>query len=126
VILEPRRSAIVAQWDGRDLSIDPEGDRLMPLTSSSYDAEGVRRSRLNEFARRGLADRSFDPASLYWFHASHGEAPNAYSVCMHRPDAETVSFSWVIVSASAVRFLYSPGAPCQSNPSDQQILARAA
>jgi hypothetical protein len=51
---------------------------------------------------------------------------DAYSTCMHREDAETVSFSWVVVSMQAVRFLYSPGAPCQSKPSHQKILARAA
>ena len=126
VILEPRRSATLAQWDGLALTIDPAGDRHMPLTSSSYDAEGVRRSRLNEFARRLPAARSVNPASLYWFHSSHGKAPDAYSTCMHRPDAETVSFSWVIVSRDSIRFLYSPVAPCQSKPSEQQVLVRAA
>ena len=119
-------SAVLAQWDEAALTIYPAADRHMPLTSSSYDAEGVRRSRLNEFARQVGAARSFDPALLYWFHSSHGKAPDAYSTCMHREDAETVSFSWVVVSKEAVRFLYSPGAPCQSKPSDQRILARAA
>jgi hypothetical protein len=126
LILEPRRSGMLAQWDGFELTIDPAGDLQMPLTSSSYDAEGVRRFRLNDFARRVGANRSFDPASLYWFHSSHGRAADAYSTCMHREDAETVSFSRVIVSKDAIRFLYSPGAPCQSRPSDQQILVRAA
>jgi hypothetical protein len=126
VILEPRRSAILAHWDGHELTIDPAGDRHMPLTSSSYDSEGVRRSRLSTFARLVPVALSFDPALLYWFHSSHGKTPDAYSPCMHREDAETVSFSWVVVSADSIRFLYSPGAPCQSNPSEQQILVRAA
>jgi len=124
-ILEPRQSAILAQWNGDKLTLDPAGDSLMPLTSSSHDAEGVRRSRLNEFARRVGGARSVDPASLYWFHSSHGVAPDGYSPCMHRDDAETVSFSWVIVSRESIRFLYSPGAPCQSNPSEQKLLVRA-
>jgi hypothetical protein len=126
VILEPGRSAILAEWECGELTVDPAGDSHMPLTSSSYDAVGVRQARLNEFARQVGATRPFDPALLYWFHSSHGTAPDAYSTCMHREDAETVSFSWVIVSKQAVRFLYSPGAPCQSKPSDQRILARAA
>ena len=126
VILEPGRSAILAQWNGIELTVDPDGDSHMPLTSSSYDAAGVRRARLNEFARRAGTMRPIDPALLYWFHSSHGTAPDAYSTCMHREDAETVSFSWVIVSKDAIRFLYSPGAPCQSKPSEQKIIARAA
>ena len=125
LMLEPRQSAL-AQWDGVELTIDPDADRHMPLTSSSYDAEGVRRSRLNEFARRVGTARSFDPALLYWFHSSHGSALDAYSTCMHRADAETVSFSWVIVSRDSIRFLYSPGAPCQSAASEQHLLVRAA
>ena len=126
VILEPGQSAILAQWNGIELTVDPAGDRHMPLTSSSYDAAGVRRARLNEFARRAGARLHADPTLLYWFHSSHGAAPDAYSTCMHREDAETVSFSWVIVSRDTIRFLYSPDAPCQSKPSDQKILARAA
>jgi len=45
---------------------------------------------------------------------------------MHRADAETVSFSWVVVSPREVRFLYLPVAPCSHSRGDQQILARAA
>jgi hypothetical protein len=126
VILEPGRSAILARWDGSQLVIDPAGDAHMPLTSSSYDAEGVRRSRLNEFANRLSPARPLDPDLLYRFHSSHGATPNAYSTCMHRSDAETVSFSWVVVTREAIRFLYSPGAPCQSRPTERQILPRAA
>jgi hypothetical protein len=126
VILEPGQSAMLAQWDGIELTVDPAGDDHMPLTSSSYDPEAVRRSRLNDFARCVGGGRSFDPASLYWFHKSHGAAPDAHSTCMHRDDAETVSLSWVIVSQRSIRFSYSPGSPCLSKSSEQHILARAA
>jgi hypothetical protein len=126
VILEPGRPAIVAQWDGSELLIDPAGDAHMPLTSSSYDPAGVRRSRLNEFASRMGPARPLNPALLYWFHSSHGASPDAYSTCMHRPDAETVSFSWVVVTRDESRFLYLPGPPCLSRPSEQKILLRAA
>jgi len=126
VVLEPERSATLAHWDGKKLAIDPDGDAHMPLTSSSFDASGVRQSRLNEFARRLGPGGTLDPALLYWFHSSHGISANAYSPCMHREDAETVSFSWVIVTREAVRFLYLPAAPCRCSPSEQQILPRAA
>jgi hypothetical protein len=126
VALEPGRPAAIADWDGAKLAVDPAGDDHMPLTSSSYDAAGVRRVRQNEFAERAGAGGRIDPALLYWFHASHGTAPDAYSPCMHREDAETVSFSWVIVSAEEIRFLYVPAALCQSRAGEQCILARVA
>jgi hypothetical protein len=122
LMLEPGLPAAVADWDGVTLALDRDADRRAPLVSSSFDPEGVRRSRWHEFARY----TTNDAASLYRFHASHGEAAGPYSPCMHRSDAETVSFSWVIVNRDEIRFLYLPAAPCQCVPGEQQILARAA
>jgi hypothetical protein len=124
LVLEPDAAAKVAEWDGSRLVVDPAGDAHMPLTSSSYDAAGVRSARLNEYARH--AGPRVDAAALYRFHTSHGKAPDAYSPCMHRADAETVSFSWVTVSRSEVRFLYSPAAPCRCSASEQRVMDRAA
>src|ERR1041385_6022801 len=66
-----------------------------------------------------------DPTLLYQFHASHGTGmdatADAYSPCMHRDDAETVSFSWVVVTREEVRFLYSPSAPCRCSPCEQKL-----
>jgi hypothetical protein len=124
--LEPAQSAILAKWDGLRLTVDPAGDAHMPLTSSSYDPQAVRISRLNEFSRRIQSAEAANPALLYWFHSSHGTSADAYSPCMHRDDAETVSFSWIIVTPREIRFLYSPAAPCRCAPSKLQVLARVA
>jgi len=129
LILEPDRPAILAEWSRERLTVDPPAAQ-MPLTSSSFDSCGVRRFRLGEFERRaGMAAR-VDPTLLYQFHASHGTGmdarADAYSPCMHREDAETVSFSWVVVTREEVRFLYSPSAPCRCSPCEQKLLARAA
>ena len=97
------------------LDVDPAGDRHMPLTSSSFDADGVRRSRLNEFALRVRSAARLDPALLYRFHASHGENPSAYSTCMHRDDAETVSFTCAVVDSDGARLAYTPSAPCRNH-----------
>jgi Transport and Golgi organisation 2 len=125
VLLEPGLPGMVARWNGRSLTVLP-GDAQVPLTSSSYDPDGVRRARVDEFTRRSIASGAVDASLLYWFHSSHGASPDAYSTCMHREDAETVSFSWIVVTKEEVRFLYSPAAPCQCRPSEQEILLRAA
>jgi hypothetical protein len=44
---------------------------------------------------------------------------------MHRPDANTVSFTWVTVTAAEIRFLYSPSAPCHWAPGEILRLDRA-
>ena len=121
LMLEPGLPAAMAAWDGMALAIDRDADRRAPLVSSSFDPEGVRRSRSREFARH----IGKDAASLYRFHASHGKAPGPYSPCMHRPDAETVSFSWVVVNRDEIRFFYLPASPCQCVPGAQKILSRA-
>src|SRR5262249_28384293 len=110
VLLEAGRPAIVTQWDRRNLTVDPAGDAHIPLTSSSVDETGVRRSRLNALARMVNLSQPIDSSVLYRFHSSHGSSANAYSTCMHREDAETVSFSWITVSKNEIRFLYLPDA----------------
>ena len=116
--LEPA-GARLAQWDGAMLTVMPSAAEHMPLTSSSVDPEGVRRARLNDLAGRVSAAGRLDSAVLHDFHSAHG-------ACMHRGDAETVSFSQVTVSAAEVRFFYSPAAPCYARPGEHQILRRAA
>ncbi len=106
LMLEPGSPAMVSCWDGRRASTDTEA--LSPLTSSSYEAEAVRRERVREFHRI----QPDDVESLRRFHRSHAGSSGAHAPCMHRPDAETVSFSWVSVTEDEIRFRYLPAAPC--------------
>jgi hypothetical protein len=124
--LAPDVPAMVAEWNGVALAIDASGDSRMPVTSSSYDPEGVRRSRTAEFEQRSRLAGKVDPSLLYRFHSSHSPSRDAYSVCMHRGDAQTVSFSWIVVTPAEVRFLYSAAALCSGAPGEQQIMARRA
>ena len=113
--LEPGLPAALIEWNGDAKKIVVRADQFRPLASSSYDPAGVRTARRREFARVcGLAPRVED---LLAFHRSHeGEGSSngdAYSACMHRADAETVSFSWIRVASTSARFIYQPGAPCR-------------
>jgi Transport and Golgi organisation 2 len=126
VFLQPNKPATIAEWDGDNTTVIPSGESLMPLTSSSFDPEDVRKARWSEFARRAAARGDIDPALLHAFHASHGTNRDAYSTCMHRADAETVSFSWIIVDRDGIRFTYCPGPACAANRSERQEMRRAA
>jgi hypothetical protein len=126
VFLEPGKPATIAEWNGEHATIVRSGDSYIPLTSSSFDPEGVRKTRLDELAGRVSASGRIDHAVLHAFHSSHGERPDAYSPCMHRADAETVSFSSVIVTRDEIRFLYSPAAPCKASKCEEEVLRRAA
>jgi len=119
-MLDPFAPEAIFQWTGGFKTTAPRADKRLPLTSSSFDTERVCAARRREFARR---ERSA-AASLYEFHASHFAGPGAYSPCMHRSDAETVSFSWINVTPTEVDFLYTPDAPCRRSPGEHQTLRR--
>jgi len=107
--LAPTLAPLVYTWDaaGQLECADPH---IPMLTSSSFDSGRVCASRLLDFQ---ATTRNLDD-----FHRSHGDHPNgsAYSTCMHREDAATVSFSRIDVSATTACFHYSPGAPCRNLP----------
>lgn len=111
---------IVCQWDRISLQIrDRNADALLPLTSSSYETDDVCASRRRDYLRRTANGRT--TAELLDFHTSHGASPSAYSTCMHRADAATVSFSWIRATRGEVRFFYSPSAPCEWSASAHSI-----
>ncbi len=121
-VLEPGRHTAVVEWDGKEKAILPCGEPSMPLVSSSFDPDGVRSRRREEFDRRVAAAGKLDPSVLFSFHQSHGRHADAYSPCMHRADARTVSFSWVQVKNAAIEFFYAPEAPCRWMPGQSQRL----
>lgn len=126
VALEPGRPALVLRWDGAKRSSLDDGEACMPLTSSSFDAAGAQVHCRMEFRRLLAQTGRLDDQLLHAFHASHGHTPGPLSACMHREDAETVSFTRVIVNASLTRMDYSPSAPCRRAPTARYELARAA
>jgi len=121
--LEPGHPAAVLKWDGSVKTLlFEDADRFM-LTSSSFDSDKVRRSRYEEYSHVEYS-HVHDVEGLVAFHRSHAPARSAYSTCMHRADAETVSFSWIQVSREETDFFYAPGAPCEKLPGVRLKLAR--
>ncbi|REL25477.1 hypothetical protein DXX93_02205 [Thalassotalea euphylliae] len=95
-------------WDGKQLSNLPARN---PLTSSGLDFPAVSTARYQYFDE--IKPQSTQVHLDY--HASHQPERSAFSVCMHRADAHTVSFSHIkVVSGKTVVFDYYQGSPCQS------------
>lgn len=122
--LAPHRPATILEWGGTKKTLLLAADSLLPLVSSSKDPKEAVARRRAEFARLTHDGRSVTPAALRAFHGSHRDGPSAYSPCMHRADASTVSFSWIKVSRDCVDFLYTPGAPCEVRPGHTVRLPR--
>jgi hypothetical protein len=124
-----------AEWTGTVLAFEElSGPRC--AVSSTYENEGVTNVRRGSFERflmendfvirAAMADGAGGEAieelaeRLAGFHASHRlEAPegDAYTVCMHREDARTVSCTLVIVTRDHVTMRYQAGWPCRDGES---------
>lgn len=115
VALGPPGSAALAAWDGVSLETRSGGLDVVPspLISSSFRSQEVRRSRTALFERMLRRARG-DSVELHLaYHASHEPRRGPHSICMHRPEARTVSFSHVVVEPGEVAIDYTPDSPCR-------------
>ncbi len=101
----PGEAPRVFAWTGEALE---EVDAKPPLVSSSVGDESLFAERRATYPSPPQTVRK-----LLAYQRGHGSGPSAASVCMHREDAQTVSFSRVRVTADRVRLGYSPGSPCE-------------
>jgi hypothetical protein len=115
VALEPALPAALCVWDGKLSRVFLDAGAFLPLASSSRDQHGAEQARRRAFK---------EAESLEHFHRDHLDGPSAYSPCMHREDAETVSFSLVNVGPSEISLSYSPGPPCRHVPPLVQAIPR--
>jgi Transport and Golgi organisation 2 len=116
VALGPGQPPALVEWDGARKIVRFQDESYLMLTSSSFDTEAVRARRQEEFRSLVASSGQVDAELLARFHGSHLPTRSAYSTCMHRPDAETVSFSRIRVSEGGSEFLYNPAAPCTEVP----------
>jgi len=112
-------SRTVAEWRWNLCRLERLEHRWEANTwiSSGFDEPGAQQTRGKTF---GEALNS--SGSLEWLrrlHRSHSPERGAYSTCMHRDDAATVSYTEVTVSRYAATMRYVPGAPCSIPPAQQ-------
>lgn len=107
VLVGPEGRARSCAWDGA--SAVAWRDAVPPIVSSGYDVVGATRNREALFAAAG-SPLGWD--QLYAFHRGHLPEKGAYSTCMHRDDAKTVSLTAIRVEPDQVRMAYAPGSPC--------------
>lgn len=107
--LAPPGCASLFAWDGLTLHAETDAAARLPLTSSSFATRAVVAARQAQFAQVGAP---LSRAALAAFHRSHEPEPGAFSVCMHRDNAQTVSYSHLCVTAQSATFTYLPHAPC--------------
>ena len=109
VALEER--PLLFEWNGQELSHADVSEPGLVRTSSGSDQVGVERSRGALFRAAREAPAGLTPAVLAALHRSHLPEKGQLSICMHRDEAVTVSFSLITVFGSRVLFRYVAGSP---------------
>lgn len=120
VAVEPGGPALVAQWDGTTLTGLTHDRPGLILTSSSVTEPEVGAARQALFAESGKVTADL----LRTLHKSHLPERGRRSVCMHREEAETQSFSAVTVDGATVSLQHIPDAPCRGTPLPSLALTR--
>ena len=111
------------KWDSSFLQLRPFTWRQRNWFSSGISdsiATQVRGAFLQDAVRRR------DAGSADWLrrvHASHAPVRGSFSVCVHRPEAESVSYTEIEHTATQTRLYYHAGRPCEAlGQFDKEIL----
>jgi hypothetical protein len=101
-------------WNGESVvTLGFPWNRRHWFSSSLSDsaAEEQRRATCSAAcASAKAADRDW----LLDLHRSHRPASGAYSLCVHRPDAATLSYTEVVYGSHQISMRYIEGSPCES------------
>jgi len=128
---EPTLRARLLEWNGRELDVRQLTSATL-VVSSTYETDAVSARRQQSFTR--FVSRLPEGDSTTWsdelasWHCGHrpgGDDGDAFSICMHRDDAHTVSRTQVHVSPAGLSMSYQPGQPCADAPVELHQLPAA-
>jgi len=100
------------RWDSLQLTFQEHGWHSRHWFSSSLSdrqAESFRGAACHN------AQKESDAGSAPWLrrlHASHAGVPGPFSLCVHRDDVKTLSYSEVMVTPTGVQMGHFRGSPC--------------
>ncbi|ETX10534.1 hypothetical protein MUS1_14995 [Marinomonas ushuaiensis DSM 15871] len=108
-LLDRKTRVMALEWNGSESVIHPTDS---PLFSSGVDLPQVTATR--KLAYQQIVGEKPTQSSLLMFHKQHHYEESHKSVCMHREDAETVSFTHIIVTPQGQEMRYVAGSPCMN------------
>lgn len=113
-IFPATRQIIEWRWDLNHLTVARHRWETRQWISSGFDEPVAQRIRSQTFR---VARHQQSAGSLAWLrrlHRSHAPKSGPFSICMHRADAATVSYTEVSVSSYQATLRYHAGALCQA------------
>lgn len=113
-----QRSLCEWRWDGNCLGLSQRAWARSHWFSSGIDEAGVAKARA-KIAARTLGTL----LHLRRMHRSHRPERGAFSVCMHRDDAETVSYTEILAGPLGAQMRHAQGALCKERVSAPSFLS---
>ena len=107
------------RWDGAVLDVLPHPWQSRDWFSSGFDEPEAQLWRSCVCREARLQKDAGSRPWLRRLYGSHSPAPGPFSVCMHRSDAATVSYTEVSVGAAGIEMYYNGGSLCQTPASDK-------
>lgn len=101
------------RWDLETLTRRNHRWKAQQWISSGYDEAMAQELRSKAFRAARWQAESGTVDWLRRLHCSHSPHRGAFSMCVHRSDAGTVSYTEISVSNRAVDMNYHPAAPCE-------------
>lgn len=114
------------RWDSAQLESKVHEWKPQHWFSSSLSDEGATSFRGAACREAHLAWDAGSPAWLRRLHASHAGGPGPFSLCVHRDDVKTLSYSEVIVTGGKVHMGHSLGTSCSGAQIHSTEIERAA
>jgi len=111
------------RWDGKALSCKRFGWTRRHWFSSGYDEATVNKKRTAVVRAAGKSPLT--PARLRKLHQSHLPERGPFSICMHRTDAKSVSYTEIVATKSGATMRYAAGSPCAKKPGTPRLLSFA-
>ena len=108
------------RWDGTALVSKRHGWKCRHWFSSGHDEALANRKRARVV--RAAMTGTQTPAWLRKLHRSHQPERGAFSVCMHREDAQTVSYTEIAATGRKAQMRYAGGPLCTKEPGASRAL----
>ena len=121
--INPFRLMIISLSEHALVEWRSNGDSLesiaLPWRRHHWFSSGFDEARVNQ-VRRAICARvpgdSVDVPVLRRLHRSHAPKAGPFSICMHRSDACTVSYTEIDVQGPVASMYYIAGSPCSQSP----------
>jgi hypothetical protein len=115
MVVSPSERSLT-EWRSSGSDLEPF---TLPWKRHHWFSSALDEGKANEMRRRVCSrvhGESFDLSSLRKLHRSHAPKAGPFSLCMHRNDACTVSYTEINVHGPVASAYYVAGPPCSHSP----------